>query len=117
MTVWTNEWAGASVLSVFVASAPGWLAVPLLRWTILEEKQAGGRGTVGSRVTATGHHSLFPNVPRFFFTPPCFSTRSFRNVLIEENGGGGGVCKGDCVRVCVCMCVWERMNACVCVLA
>lgn len=99
MTVWTNEWAGASVLSVFVASAPGWLAVPLLRWAILEEKQAGERGTVGSRVTsepATGHRSLFPNVPRFFLPPPCFSTRSFRNILIEENGDGG-VCVKETV--------------------
>lgn len=29
--MWTDEWAGARVLLVFVARAPGWLAEPLLR--------------------------------------------------------------------------------------
>lgn len=68
MTVWTNEWAGARVLSLFAACAPGWLAAPLLSWEILEEKRAGGGGTVASRATAepaTGPHARFPNVPCF----------------------------------------------------
>lgn len=48
-TVWTTEWVGARVLPVFVACAPGQLVVPLLRWGILEEKPAVGRGAVDSR--------------------------------------------------------------------
>lgn len=77
MTVWTNEWAGASVLSVCVASAPGWLAVPLLRWAILEEKQAGDR--VGSSVTsepATRRVVRFPQMcPASFSHPVLVHTR------------------------------------------
>lgn len=68
MTVWTNEWAGARVLSLFAARAPGRLAVPLLSWEILEEKRAGARGAVASRATAepaTGPRWLSPNAPCF----------------------------------------------------
>ena len=61
MTVWTSEWAGARVLPVFVAYAPGWLAVPWLGRGILEEKQAVGRGTVESR----GHLSQPRAATRF----------------------------------------------------
>lgn len=68
MTVWTNEWAGARVLSLFAARAPGRLAVPLLSWEILEEKRAGAGGAVASRATAepaTGPRWLSPNAPCF----------------------------------------------------
>lgn len=75
MTVWTNEWAGARVLSLFAARAPGRLAVPLLSWEILEEKRAGAGGAVASRATAEPRVLAgFPQTRPASHTPTLFQT-------------------------------------------